>query len=367
MVERPTKEWLDRVTRVFGKQRPSSVTLRGDEQSYHFQRYEICLARIYGLTRKHYKRNSAGSYYLNEKHLAEQEKTIWLLAYRFDVELDKVLDGNYDFIPRPGEGASYYEVGLADMIFVTESSELTYLLDFQFYNNVVAEKTDKVRYIQILHFYVRHYLKSKYPVVPKEKLMILNHWILEKVGKFDEEESKAFYWYELEYKFVEPEVENEHSDETIPQPNKTKKLEFPELNGKPKVKCLCSDLDTIEYFQRLTTIPVGSKKPLLSQDIVEWIVAKYFSVDSGSRRRPRIKTNLTKEELTMFMHFFAFDYRGHVNGNKNAQLKQLIVLLNEVFPETVSKEEMEICYKKAATWRNTYDSPRLASVIVKDK
>ena len=375
MIERPTKEWVERLTRVFGRRKPPGVKLRGDDTGMYSHAYEVRLVRIYQQTDRYYQKNPRKTHYLNMKHLSEQERTIWLMAHQFELEIDSVLAGDRDFVLRPLEGTSNYEIGLADLIFITDVSEVPYLLDFQFYNNVMVEEWDKVRFVQTLHYYVKHYLETRPPFKPTEKLQLLDQWVAGQVQRFDENEIEKFYWYEVEYKYVNREKEKEknhsmESNETIQQDGVTTsaddgiKKKFPVLKGKPRIKCDYSSIQIDDFFQRLATVPPDSKKPLLSKKAIEWMVTKYFSADTRQLKKPSVKTDLTKEELTLFVHFFAFGYTRDKQSYKNAPFNQLIVMLNQVFPKIVPKEAMEACYKKASTWKNTYKSANLTHLNV---
>lgn len=253
MIEKPTKEWAEKMGRLFGKTPPYGATLRGDGESIHFNTSEIALVRIHLRTKEFYHNERIGSYHKRQKHLAEQEKKLYIYSYRFDVDADKLLNDispHYDFILRPMPDGGHYDVGLPDLLFVSEIEEIPFLLDFQFYNNIVVEERDKVNFLQLIHTMVKHHFLTRYPVVFTEKLNTVICWLYKRVDEFNDDEKKKFFWYEKEYRFVNQEgvLENVHehaSSIKMGLPESTYFEADSDNTYLPRIKVYCSDESVI--------------------------------------------------------------------------------------------------------------------------
>ncbi len=335
MIEKPTKECVERLGRVFGRFTPNSVTLRGDGTGLYRHAYEVLLVYIHQMTVKYYESNPRNNYYLNQKHLAEQERTIWLLAYEFELEIERVLkrSSSYDFVVRPIKGSGTYEIGLADLIFITDDIEIPYVLDFQIYNHVTVEKSDKVHFIQLLHFYVIHYLNTRFPFVPKEKILILDRWIVQQIEKFDAEEMKRFYWYELEYRFVD-ESGFAENHQMRPEGDSTDTNQASQTSYKPKMKFRCSKDALLQYFDLLKQVNPKNDLPFLDEESVDWIVGYYFGSNEFTLiNKPEIEPNIPRDELLFFIYQYSTIVSPSGKTDGSTPIKELVTILTDCFPK----------------------------------
>ncbi len=346
MIEYPTEEWIERLGRVFGRFRNKSIVLRGDGTRIHRNQYEVALAHIHLMTKKLYRENKIGTYYTQQKHLVDQERTLWLLAQDFQVSRDKVLGPGhyYDFIARPVEGTGSYDLGLADLLFISTPGEIPLILDFQYYNNVIIENYSSVRFIQGLNFYVKFYLKTRFPIPQNDKIERVEKWLYEKVRKFDKEEQRQFHWYELEYK--EPDVIASNTYEKPPEAVKASATTVTtvgtaetiyDIHPKKRWNYLCSESALLKYFDLLKQPNPNNGEPLLDENSIDWIVGYYFGSEEYTlENKPEIIPNLSRKDLQFFI--FQFSLRVSPKHNTSGGVKQIetVQILCDCFPEMFS-------------------------------
>jgi hypothetical protein len=387
-MEQTPKEWADRILQNFGRRKPRGIELRGDGKSIHFNLHEVALVRIFNASRSYYREKEMTP----DTNLVSQERTLHILGGSFDLDMQHELSSslsNFDFIPRPELAESYYSVGLADLIFITDLDELPYLLDFQFYNHVTAEKFDQVRFLQILHFYVVHLLKTRYSVVPTKQLRLFQKWIYSKVSSLDACDTKKFYWYQDGYEWKELD-ESQPKSETNLNPMQelvantdtsggilsTDNIEIEPVVLKPKgvnvlaiLKYSCTKRQLEGYFGLLKQDNPTKGEPMLNSDAVDWMIGYYFEVNGACTlsNKPDFKVNINKLELMHFIYRFSEDISRKGNGNETSPKTDFSRILTECFEDIFGKNHESLATRlKGETAKRKTAVMKMIDSYVKD-
>jgi len=369
MIERPSQEWFNSFKRIFGPNPPKGVSLRGDGTSIFYSQYEICLGRIHLLTKSYYQRNAVAlSYYEKEKHLADQERSLFLMCYDFELELKYFLNRSsyyYDFVVRPHRESSFFELGLADLIYVTDLTEIPFVLEFHFNNHINVERGDVIHFFQVLQNYVPHFLRTRYPTVDKEKIETVVRYTFSMVSSLSQNLREEYYWFKDEY--VRPEEGLEQSglqdsndctqtDDDLPFLNKDIQIVENEVDSQTqtmnkaseqifKIKYRCTKSVLEDYFNLLSKAN-DNGLVFLNKEAVEWVLANFF--DPTVRvvlKKPEFDSNLKRNEILFFFRQYFQKISPGSGGYDISTLREILKVPKECFPDFFSKTSVDTLYK----------------------
>jgi hypothetical protein len=344
------RQYAERMANIFGKRRPNGVRLRGSKGGTHFHEYEIRLIDNFQRCKSHYKKLLVEDEPKVREHLARQERVIYRLAHSFDIDSApdwKENGGYHDFIPWPDQAESYYTEGLADRIFVTEYHELPYLLDFQYYNHVIAEKFSKVKYLQMLRFNVRHSLAEMVVKVENRNLEFLDDWIYRHVSGLSLDGQKEFHWYPEAFEWREK-IGSPPSEDSVAEVlreerpnggvNETSQLkkrkDFKPTVKESILKYSCTFEQLSAYFNVLKAQNPAKAAQMLNDEAVDWIVGYYFRTEGRCTEdnMPEFELNLSREELKYFIYRYTEDISPLKRGTDASSKDEVCKILTQCFP-----------------------------------
>lgn len=356
MIERVDSSWIESVSRIFPPKPPKSITIRGDGTGIHYSHYEIAFARIHLLTKKFYRNTRIGSYYRQQEHLANQERTLFMLCYDMGIDHADVINRSsvyIDFVARPMTQSGYFELGLADLLYISANEEIPMILDFHYYNHVIAEKVSPITYLEILRTYVTHFLDSRFPTVDQEKISQVYEYVYNKLDRESEDVKKEFYWYSKEYgtdesntsTFEENQItQSDKNDKSVPATSEKetrKAVKESNVTGSSPLSRLelpfnthCTSDLLYDYFHLLSA-PKKFGAHYLETSAVDFILSRYFT-PTNSPVEPKsldADSNLTKDELLFFLVQY-YDQLTPGSGSSNSvSLVQLLQIAMECFPK----------------------------------
>jgi hypothetical protein len=374
------KQWAERIAKVFGKKQPRGIELRGSGKGISYNFDEIRLVDNYRRCKIEYEKLRLKDEPKTREHLESQQRVIYSFAYGFGIDIEPDMStplGRYDFIPWPEYAESYYTSGLADKIFVTEWHDLPYLLDFQFFNHVRAQKFDEVRFLQLLKHEVRHYLAQRGQVVER-KLDYLNDWLYRHVSNLDADGEKKFFWYSDVFEWKENVSESEQGqrefvdEDFLGHPQSitegvannqsplapeldTKQSNIEGLRNPAPFRFSGRKEDLIAYFDLLKQKNPSNDRPILNPDGVDWIVGYYFG-DTGyhhNNNKPLFDANFFPNEMKFFIHqLYEKFFDKKVYGSKSGvPLFRLVEIMTKCFPDIFTATKATSYSTKMAQYR----------------
>lgn len=336
------KQWAERVAKVFGNKQPSGIELRGGESGIHYNFDEVRLVDNYRRCKIEYKKLGLQDDHQAREHLEGQERLLYRFALGFNIDLETELStpfGKHDFIPWPEYAESYYALGLADRIFVTEWHDIPYLLDFQYFNHVKAQKFDEVRFTQLLKNEVRHYVAQRGQVAER-KLDYLNGWLYRHVSNLDADGKKRFFWYAEAFEWKGESTDARKASEQVTSEsvgeNSTNEAVRPvPILRRSILQYSCTKEELVEYFNVLKMAHPYKGEPMVNTEAVDWLLGYYFETSGRQtiENRPVFTVSMSKQELIFFIYRFTEEISPRMKGVKISPKSEVVRILTENFIE----------------------------------